>query len=100
MSPISYNYETGEISTDVAEQVEQILLNVDKALKEAGSCMADVVRVNYVVPERDDFPKAWPVLQKWFGEIRPAAMMIRAPLMNDDMKFEIEVTAKIGCSKA
>jgi enamine deaminase RidA (YjgF/YER057c/UK114 family) len=95
-----YNYDTGEISTDVAEQVEQILRNVDKALKEAGSCMADVVRVNYIVPDRDDFPKSWDILQKWFGNVKPAATMIQAPLMNEDMKFEIEVTAKIGCGKA
>ncbi|OAQ68938.1 C6 zinc finger domain-containing protein [Pochonia chlamydosporia 170] len=92
-----YKYETGEISDDVAEQAEQILLNVDKALKEAGSCMADVVRVQYILPNRDDFPKTWPVLKKWFGDVKPAAMMIQSALMKEEMKIEIEVTAKKGC---
>lgn len=56
--------------------------------------MADVVRVHYILPDRDDFPKTWPVLKKWFGEVRPAAMMIQAQLMKPEMKIEIEVTAK------
>lgn len=56
--------------------------------------MADVVRVHYILPDRDDFPKTWPVLKKWFGEVRPAAMMIQAQLMKPEMKIEIEVTAR------
>ncbi|KID92089.1 endoribonuclease L-PSP, partial [Metarhizium majus ARSEF 297] len=92
-----YNYQTGEISDNVAEQAEQTLRNVDKALMEAGSCMADVVRVQYILPDRDDFPKTWPVLRKWFGDVKPAAMMIQSALMKEEMKIEIEVTAKKGC---
>jgi len=94
-----YNYQTGEISSKVEEQAEQVLLNVSKALEEAGSSMADVVRVQYVLPDRDDFPKTWPVLQKWFGDVRPAAMMVQSALMKEEMKIEIEVTAKKGCGK-
>lgn len=94
-----YNYATGEISADVAEQAEQTLLNIDKALQEAGSCMGDVVRVHYILPDRNDFPTTWPVLKKWFGDVRPAATMIQAVLMKDEMKIEIEVTAKKGCSQ-
>lgn len=56
--------------------------------------MADVVRVRYILPDRDDFPKTWPVLQKWFGDVRPAATMVQSGLMKDEMKIEIEVTAK------
>lgn len=81
----------------MAEQAEQTLRNVDKALMEAGSCMADVVRVQYILPDRDDFPKTWPVLRKWFGDVKPAAMMIQSALMKEEMKIEIEVTAKKGC---
>ncbi|KND93024.1 RutC family protein [Tolypocladium ophioglossoides CBS 100239] len=92
-----YNYQTGEISRDVAEQAQQILLNVDQALTEAGASMADVVRVRYILPDRSDFPKTWPVLKKWFGEVRPAATMVESGLMKEEMKIEIEVTAKKGC---
>lgn len=92
-----YNYETGEISPKVEEQAEQILVNIAKALEEAGSSMADVIRVRYILPDRTDFPKTWPVLQKWFGDVRPAATMVQATLMNEEMKIEIEATAKKGC---
>ena len=96
---IRYNYKTGEISPKVEEQAEQTLINVDAALEEAGSCMADVVRVQYILPDRKDFPQTWPVLQKWFGNVRPSAMMIQSELMKEEMKIEIEVTAKKGCGK-
>ncbi|KAM4060399.1 endoribonuclease l-PSP domain-containing protein [Hirsutella rhossiliensis] len=89
-----YNYQTGEISPDVAEQAEQTLANIDKALKEAGSCMADVVRVRYILPDRTEFPKTWPVLRRWFGDVQPAATMVQSGLMKEEMKIEIEVTAR------
>jgi enamine deaminase RidA (YjgF/YER057c/UK114 family) len=91
---LRYNYSTGKISPDVVEQTEQVMLNIDVALTEAGSSMKDVVRVRYVFPDRNNFPKCWPVLRKWFGDVRPAAMMIQAGLLEEIMKVEIEVTAK------
>lgn len=59
--------------------------------------MSDVVRVRYILPDRAEFPKIWPVLRKWFGDVRPAATMVQSGLMKEEMKFEIEVTAKLGC---
>ena len=94
MIRLRYDYSTGEISPDVVEQTEQVMLNIDAALREAGSGMKDVVRVRYVFPDRNDFPKCWPVLRKWFGDVRPAATMIQAGLLEEIMKVEIEVTAK------
>jgi enamine deaminase RidA (YjgF/YER057c/UK114 family) len=80
----------------VEEQAEQTLLNIEKALKQAGCSMSDVVRVRYILPNKDMFPQTWPVLKKWFGEVRPAATMVEAGLMKEEMKIEIEVTAKKG----
>jgi enamine deaminase RidA (YjgF/YER057c/UK114 family) len=34
------------------------------------------------------------VLRKYFGDVRPAAMMIEARLLDAKMKIEIEVTAR------
>ncbi|KAI5463784.1 Endoribonuclease L-PSP/chorismate mutase-like protein [Mariannaea sp. PMI_226] len=93
-----YDYKTGVISDDVVEQTDQTLKNIDRALKSAGSSMAEVVRVRYILPDRDDFPKTWPILQKWFGNVRPAATMVQSGLMKDEMKIEIEVTAMKGGS--
>ena len=88
-----YNYDTMEISSEVAEQAEQCLVNIEKALKKADSSLIDVVRVTYILPNTDDFQACWPVLKKCFGDIKPAATMISAGLAKQEMKIEIEVTA-------
>ncbi|UKZ74270.1 hypothetical protein TrVFT333_001932 [Trichoderma virens FT-333] len=93
-----YDYATGEISEDVVQQTEQTMINIDKALRDAGSSVSEVVRVRYILPDRSDFPLVWPVLRKWFGNVRPAATMVQSTLMVDEMKIEIEVTAKKGSS--
>ena len=89
-----YDYQSMTISDDVARQAEQCLKNISWALEQAGASMADVVRVTYVLPKAEDFEACWPVLRKYFGEVRPAAMMIEARLLDPKMKIEIEVTAK------
>lgn len=67
--------------------------NVAAALREAGAGVRDIVRVRYILPDRTDFPRTWPVLQRWLGDVRPAATMMVAGLMEEAMKIEIEVTA-------
>lgn len=89
-----FDYTTMQIPEGLVEQTEQCLKNIESALREAGSCMADVVRVNYVLPKADEFPQCWPVLRRYFGEIRPASMMISAGLLDARMRIEIEVTAR------
>jgi enamine deaminase RidA (YjgF/YER057c/UK114 family) len=91
-----YDYATMQISDDVVTQAEQCFLNIIDALGKAGANLSDVVRVAYIFPNASDFEKCWPVLNKYFGEIRPAATMISAGLANDLMKIEIEVTAIKG----
>lgn len=88
-----FDYATMTISDDVVEQAEQCLKNIDAALREAGASLRDVVRVTYVLPDGAEFEACWPVLRKYFGEVRPAAMMISAGLADPRMKIEIEVTA-------
>jgi len=88
-----YDYQTMTISDDILEQTEQCLKNIEAALQQAGSSIKDVVRVTYVLPNRADFETCWPVLRKYFGDVRPAAMMISAGLADPRMKIEIEVAA-------
>ncbi|MFD7324796.1 Rid family hydrolase [Streptomyces sp. NPDC059875] len=47
-------------SDDVVEQAEQCLRNISYALKEADYTFADVVRVRYLLPNRDDFEPCRP----------------------------------------
>lgn len=89
-----FDYTHMTIASDVVAQAEQCLRNIETALSEADAALRDVVRVNYVLPERDDFVRCWPVLRKYFGDVRPAATMICAGLLDPRMKIEIEVTAR------
>jgi enamine deaminase RidA (YjgF/YER057c/UK114 family) len=91
-----FDYATMTISDDVAEQADQCLKNIGAALTQAGATFADVVRVTYILPRADDFQPTWPVLAKFFGDVRPAATMISAGLIDPRMKIEIEITARIG----
>lgn len=89
-----FEYATMTISDDVVQQAEQCMLNIEQALAGAGSVIADVVRVRYILPRVEDFEPCWPVLRRYFGDVRPAATMIAAGLSDPRMKIEIEVTAR------
>ena len=89
-----YDYSTMSISDNILDQTEQCLKNIENALQKAEASLNDIVRVTYVVPNSADFEQCWPVLRKYFGGIRPAAMMISAGLADPHMKIEIEVTAR------
>jgi enamine deaminase RidA (YjgF/YER057c/UK114 family) len=88
-----YDYKTMEISEDIVVQTEQCLKNIENALNQANASLSDVVRVNYILPDAKDFAHCWPILRKYFGKVRPAAMMIAGGLADPKMKIEIEVTA-------
>jgi enamine deaminase RidA (YjgF/YER057c/UK114 family) len=89
-----FDYATMSISDSLLAQTEQCLENILSALRQAGSSLEDVVRVTYVLPNGGDFEQCWPVLRKYFGAVRPAAMMISAGLADPRIKIEIEVTAR------
>jgi enamine deaminase RidA (YjgF/YER057c/UK114 family) len=88
-----FDYATMTLADGIEAQTEQCLKNVEAALQQAGAALSDVVRVTYIVPDGDEFPACWPVLQRYFGAVRPAATMISARLMDPRMRIEIEVTA-------
>jgi enamine deaminase RidA (YjgF/YER057c/UK114 family) len=89
-----FDYQAMTISDDLVAQTDQCLRNIQAALEQAGASLADVVRVTYMLPKAEDFPKTWPTLRRYFGEIRPAATMISAGLADPRMQIEIEVTAR------
>jgi enamine deaminase RidA (YjgF/YER057c/UK114 family) len=93
-----FDYSTMTISDDIVAQTDQCLRNITHALEQTGASLADVVRVTYVLPKAQEFEQTWPTLRKYFGEIRPAAMMISAGLADPRMKIEIEVTARRNSS--
>lgn len=89
-----FDYRTMTIAEDVVAQVEQCMSNISEALAEAGCAFTDVVRVRYLLPDRADFEPCWPVLRRYFGEVRPAATMQVCGLADPRMRIEIEVDAQ------
>lgn len=89
-----FDYETMTISADLAEQVHQTFRNIEKALKQAGASLKDVVRAFYIVPRAEDWPAIMPILGQYFGKIRPTNTAIVAGLVDPRMRVEIEVTAR------
>jgi enamine deaminase RidA (YjgF/YER057c/UK114 family) len=89
-----FDYTTMTISDDVVEQAEQCFRNIGAALIEAECTFADVVRVRYLLADRADFEPCWPVLRRYFGDVRPAATMLVCGLADPRMKIEIEVYAR------
>jgi enamine deaminase RidA (YjgF/YER057c/UK114 family) len=90
-----YDYATMTIADDVLAQAEQALRNVASALAEAGASFGDVIRVPYLLPDRADFQPCWPALRAAFGAAPPAATMMVCGLLDERMRIEIEVTARL-----
>ncbi len=90
-----YDYATMTMPESIVHQCRNALATIAKALQDAGSDIDHVVRVNYIVPNADDWPACWPVTSDVFASALPAATMISAALQNPEMKIEIEVTARL-----
>lgn len=89
-----YNYDDMTISDDVVVQAKQCFENIASALEQLGCSLNDVVRIRYIFPDRKDFEPCWPVLNQYLGAVKPAATLIIADLLDENMKLEIEVMAK------
>lgn len=93
-----YDYATMSMPEAVEDQCRNALETISAALAEAGATLSDVVRVRYILPDKDDWAACWPVTAEAFGETRPAATMMSAGLQEPEMRIEIEVTARLPAS--
>lgn len=91
-----YDYAAMAMPEGAAEQAENCFATIDSVLQEAGFSMSDIVRVQYTVTDRAHVEAITPVLGAQLGEIRPAATMVIAGLIAQEMLVEIEVTAFRG----
>jgi enamine deaminase RidA (YjgF/YER057c/UK114 family) len=89
-----FDYAAGTISDDVVEQTRQALRNIDAALGQADSGLADVVRIRVFITKAEDFAVIAPVLGEFLGDVRPANTTVVCQLVDAAMKVEIEVTAR------
>ena len=82
-----------EGARDVVAQCRSALDVIGAALETAGSSWEKVVRVRYLLPNREDFEPCVPVLRETFGPNPPAATMMVCGLLDPDDLIEIEVDA-------
>ncbi|HZO41721.1 MAG TPA: RidA family protein [Methylomirabilota bacterium] len=73
-------------------QASTSLDTIERALREAGATLLDVVRVRVYVPDRADVVAVSGVIKQRLGAARAANTTVCAPLAVDDAKVEIEVT--------
>jgi len=88
-----YDYAEMTMPERVEDQTRNALATIEKTLVEAGLAMSDVVRVRYIVSDWEFVDRVFAVLGEVFGDIRPAATMVIAGLIEPEMKIEIEATA-------
>jgi len=85
---------------DFIAQTKQALENVKRTLAAAGAGMRDIVKLNWYVTHigsGEDWEKAAPVRDDYFGDWIPAATLVEVPrLFLSDQLLEIDVIAVIG----
>ena len=98
-------YIAGQVGADaqgkvvgpgMVEQLEQVLKNLQTALKSQGADFANVVRITIYTTDVDAFPHPDPatVRAKYFAKNLPASTLVGvARLASPDYKVEIEATA-------
>lgn len=91
-----YDYTTMTIPGDAAAQASNGFATIGAVLEQAGFAMGDIARVQYTITDAALVEEVKPVLARWLGDIRPAATMVVAGLIDPAMKIEIEVTAFKG----
>ena len=98
-------YIAGQVGADaqgkvvgpgMVEQLEQVLKNLQIALKSQGADFSHVAKINIYVTDVDAFraPDAAAVRARYFGANRPASTLVGVTrLASPDYKVEIEATA-------
>jgi enamine deaminase RidA (YjgF/YER057c/UK114 family) len=77
-------------------QAAQVIRNIERALKEAGATLADVVRTRMFVTDITRWQDYARAHGEFFGEIRPCATMVEVrALIDPRMLIEIEADAEL-----
>lgn len=87
-----FDYATGSVAEDVADQAKQCFKNILSALEAVQVSLDDAVRVVYYLPDRDDFGACAPVIRRYLRQARPVCTMIQADLIDPRLKIEVELT--------
>jgi enamine deaminase RidA (YjgF/YER057c/UK114 family) len=78
----------------VEAQCENCFRNIARALEQAGSSLADLVRVRVFCVTREEFQRIKPIIKRHCDAARPANTSILCELDQPRMRVEIEATAR------
>ncbi len=85
---------------DVYVQAKFILKKIEKALREAGGSLEDVVRTRMFVTDISTWEEAGKAHGEVFKDIKPASTMVEIKsLVHPDLLIEIEATAILSFDK-
>jgi enamine deaminase RidA (YjgF/YER057c/UK114 family) len=90
---VGYDLRTKTWPPTAEAQAATSLDTIERALRDAGASLLDVVRVRVYVPDRADVVAISGVIKQRLGAARAANTTVCAPLAVDEAKIEIEVTA-------
>jgi len=90
---VGYDLAANTWPPTAAAQAETSLDTIERALREAGAALLDVVRVRVYVPALADVEAVSGVIKRRLGAARAANTTVCAPLAVEQAKVEIEVTA-------
>jgi len=83
----------GEISGSIAEQTEQIFLNLRAILEEAGSGLDRLVKTTVYLRHLDDFQGMNEVYRKHVGDVPPARATLEVSALPSGALVEIDAVA-------
>lgn len=84
-----------EMAADFAGQMHAVMNSIIEILKEAGSDLTRVAKVNVILTRISDFTEMNSIYRQYFKEGNyPARTTIEAPLAADGMLLEIECVAE------
>jgi enamine deaminase RidA (YjgF/YER057c/UK114 family) len=90
----------GADDLDAAGQTRRVFEIAAMALTEAGASFSDVVRTRIFLAHAEDWEAVGRVHGEFFGQIRPAATMVVATLLNPAWRVEIEMEAVLEPASA
>ena len=85
---------------DPAKQADFIIDKMERAIRDLGGRLEDVIRTNIYVANAEDWEKIGRVLGRRFGHVRPVNTLVEVKLVGPEFLLEIDCEAVVGSGDA